>query len=149
MVRRCRRSTAGMVAMAWLALAASPVSAQHGALDHIPVPRLLPLQPPPLTTTAPEAPLPGWIFEEVVSSPRQRSWNFTALGVGAVGGVAAFNVLQDYFFPAAGATTTISWVGADPIAASRIFAISSAVLGAFAGQYVFARTSWSARPTGP
>lgn len=96
--------------------------------------------PGPRTAQAPT--VPDWTFEEVmggnvtVGKPVS-PW---AVGIGALAGVVTFNVLQQYAFPGGGflAQTVLA---ESEIAASRIYAVGSAVAGALAGQYVYEQTT--------
>ena len=64
----------------------------------------------------------------------------TAMAVGALAGVAVFNILGQYLFPN---TSLLSqtFLAESDIAASRLYAVGSAVAGALAGQYVYEQTN--------
>ena len=95
----------------------------------------LPALPKPSAT-------PGWTFEEVLGGEVTvgEPVSPTALAVGALTGVVAFNVLQQYVFPN-GSLLSQTFLAESDIAASRIYAIGSAALGALAGQYVYEQTN--------
>lgn len=64
------------------------------------------------------------------------------VAVGAVAGVVVFNVVTAYFFPgvfAYGAPLAGTVVAESALAASRIYAITSAALGGVAGNWVMTR----------
>jgi hypothetical protein len=98
---------------------------------------------PVLPRAAPEvSPAPGWTFEEVMGGEVTvgEPVSPTAMAIGALAGVAAFNVLGQYLFPN---TSLLSqtFLAESDIAASRLYAVGSAVAGALAGQYVYERTN--------
>ena len=64
----------------------------------------------------------------------------TAMAIGALAGVAAFNVLAQYVFPTSSLLAQ-TVVAESDLAASRIYAVGSAVAGALAGQYVYEQTN--------
>lgn len=81
---------------------------------------------------------PNWTFEEVVGADVNvdaavSPW---AMGVGALAGVVGFNLLQQYVVPGWGGLGG-TWLAETDIAASRIYAVGSAVVGALAGQAVY------------
>jgi hypothetical protein len=130
------------------ALAAGPVAAQTVA-PPVPPSRAVPqaqpnAQPDALPgVVAPKAPgTPDWTFEEVLGGDVTvgPQYSPTAMGIGALAGVVAFNVLQQYVVPN-GSLLSQTFVAETDLAASRIYAIGSAVAGALAGQYVYEQTS--------
>ena len=88
-----------------------------------------------------------WTFEEVMGGEVKVGPEVSpvALGVGAVAGVVAFNVLAQYVFPGSSLLSQ-TFVAETDLAASRIYAISSAVAGALAGQYVYDQTAGDKTP---
>ncbi|MFO1039267.1 MAG: hypothetical protein U1E45_20680 [Geminicoccaceae bacterium] len=81
---------------------------------------------------------PNWTFEDVVGADVNvdapvSPW---AMGVGALAGVVGFNLLQQYVVPGFGGLGG-TWLAETDIAASRIYAVGSAVVGALAGQAVY------------
>lgn len=85
--------------------------------------------------------IPAVKFEEIVGKPAASSYSLTAIAIGAVAGVLAVNWLA----PALGYTVLASAAAEAPVtaagletalAASRVTAISSAILGGVAGQIV-------------
>ncbi len=81
--------------------------------------------------------LPDITYEELVaSSDRTTTYNPAALGIGAVGGVLLFNAFSGTF--AGPLTAGVALESA--IATSRVYAVSSAVAGAFIGQWIYDRT---------
>ena len=122
---------------------ANPAAAQNApakpAVPVLPVPQPdandVPTLPRPSAT-------PGWTFEEVLGGEVTvgEPVSPTALAVGALTGVVAFNVLQQYVFPN-GSLLSQTFLAESDIAASRIYAIGSAALGALAGQYVYEQTN--------
>ena len=92
---------------------------------------------------APKAPgTPDWTFEEVLGGEVTVGPEYSpvAMGIGAVAGVVAFNLLQQYVVPN-GSLLSQTFLAESDIAASRIYAVGSAVAGALAGQFVYERTS--------
>ena len=83
-----------------------------------------------------------WTFEEVMGGEVKVGPEVSpvALGVGAVAGVVAFNVLAQYVFPGSSLLSQ-TFVAETDLAASRVYAIGSAVAGALAGQYVYDQTA--------
>jgi hypothetical protein len=81
--------------------------------------------------------LPNITYEELIGSPeRETVYNPVVMGVGAVGGVLLFNAFM-------GAVVAPVAVGASldsTLAASRVYAVGSAVAGAFIGQWIYNRT---------
>jgi len=125
------------------------------------IPNLPPARPPsptPESALTPVAPLSGAQDQPAVTLPGAsqvdlpNNWTFgdvmgshvalgqevspAALGVGAVAGVVAFNMLAQYAFPGSNLLAP-SFVAETDLAASRIYAIGSAVAGALAGQYIY------------
>ena len=88
-----------------------------------------------------------WTFEEVMGGEVKVGPEVSpvALGVGAVAGVVAFNVLAQYVFPGSSLLSQ-TFVAETDLAASRVYAISSAVAGALAGQYVYDQTAGDKTP---
>ena len=102
-----------------------------------------PPQAAPPSVTAPGAPsTPDWTFEEVLGGEVTVGPEFSpvAMGVGAVAGVVAFNMLAQYVFPNSNLLTQ-TFLAETDLAASRIYAAGSAVAGALAGQYIYQQTS--------
>ena len=135
------------ISVAVIALAVSPVLAQTD--NDAPLARpALPADPddiPKLPGAAPQAPsAPGWTFEEVMGGDVTvgEPVSPTAMAVGALAGVVAFNVLAQYVFPNSSLLSQ-SVVAETDLAASRIYAVGSAVAGALAGQYVYDQTNES------
>jgi hypothetical protein len=94
--------------------------------------------PPQAATPSPAAPsAPDWTFEEVLGGEVTVDSDYSpvAMGLGAVAGVVAFNVLAQ-FVPNGGLLSETFLAGSE-IAASRIYAVGSAVAGALAGQYIY------------
>lgn len=96
----------------------------------------------PATEAArPAQPLPQITFEEIMGmDARQGRWSPVAMGVGAIGGVIGYNILAPTLFPvsnAAGGPVAGTILADSAIAASRVYAISSAVAGAFIGQWIY------------
>ena len=92
---------------------------------------------------APKAPgTPDWTFEEVLGGEVTVGAEYSpvAMGIGAVAGVVAFNLLQQYVVPNASLLSQ-TFLAESDIAASRIYAVGSAVAGALAGQFVYEQTS--------
>jgi hypothetical protein len=97
----------------------------------------------PPSVTAPGAPsAPDWTFEEVLGGEVTVGQELSpvALGVGALAGVVAFNVLAQYVFPNTDLLTQ-TFLAETDLAASRIYAVGSAVAGALAGQYIYEQTT--------
>ena len=96
------------------------------------------------TPAAPEvSPAPGgWTFEEVMGGEVTvgEPVSPTAMAVGALAGVAVFNVLGQYLFPNSSLLSQ-TFLAESDIAASRLYAVGSAVAGALAGQYVYEQTN--------
>lgn len=92
-----------------------------------------------------QAILPQVTFDEIMGIDVQtRRWNPTAMGLGAIGGVIGYNVLAPTVIPASnalGGPLAGSIVADGAIAASRVYAISSAVAGAFIGQWLYEKVS--------
>ncbi|MFL5334138.1 MAG: hypothetical protein ACJ8H8_13370 [Geminicoccaceae bacterium] len=88
-----------------------------------------------------------WTFEEVMGGQVKVGPQVSpaALGAGAVAGVVAFNMLAQYVFPGSNLLAQ-SVVAETDVAASRIYAISSAVAGALAGQYIYDQTAVDKAP---
>jgi hypothetical protein len=138
-VGRIARPLAGALALGAICLAAAPEARAQAAS-----PAASPAAPP--AVTAPQAaplPLPQVTFEEIMGIDARRGrWNPTALGVGAIGGVIGYNVLAPMLFPvanAAGGPLAGTIVADSVVSASRIYAVSSAVAGAFLGQWIYDR----------
>ena len=92
---------------------------------------------------APKAPsTPDWTFEEVLGGEVTVGPEFSpvAMGIGAVAGVVAFNMLAQYVFPNSNLLSQ-TFLAETDLAASRIYVVGSAVAGALAGQYVYEQTS--------
>jgi hypothetical protein len=126
-----------------MGLLASPAVAQN--TPAAPPTRVLPA-PQPDADDVPAIPqlpaAPGWTFEEVLGGEVTvgEPVSPTAMAVGALTGVVAFNVLEQYVFPN-GSLLSQTFLAESDIAASRIYAIGRAVAGALAGQYVYQRAN--------
>lgn len=141
-----RASSLLIACLGMLALGSIPALAQN-----TPATRPAQLAPAddddPAVPVAPNAapqvqPAPGWTFEEVMGGEVTvgEPVSPTAMAVGALAGVAAFNVLAQYVFPNSNLLAQ-TVVAETDIAASRIYAVGSAVAGALAGQYVYEQTN--------
>ena len=146
-----------------LALAPHGLSAQTTAAPPEVTTAPVPGAPPSAVVTPdaddddlPSATVPGatqtgqnndWTFEEVMGGEVEVGPEVSpvALGVGAVAGVVAFNVLAQYVFPGSSLLSQ-TFVAETDLAASRVYAISSAVAGALAGQYVYDQTAGDKSP---
>lgn len=105
-------------------------------------------QAPPVATApaAPAAPaagtkLPDLTFEQLVGDEvvRRDRTNMYAIGAGAIAGVVVFNVVAGYVAPTtmvAGGPLAATLVADSAIAASRIYAVTSAVVGGLVGNWV-------------
>jgi hypothetical protein len=132
-----------------LALAAGPAAAQTAPTT--PPSQVVPpaqpdadAQPGALpNVAAPKAPgTPDWTFEEVLGGEVTvgQQYSPVAMGIGAIAGVVAFNVLQQYVAPNTNLLAQTVLAESD-LAASRIYTVGSAVAGALAGQFVYEQTS--------
>lgn len=132
-----------------VALAASPVVAQTAPAT--PPARITPPdlpdaddQPGALPgVVTPRAPgTPDWTFEEVLGGDVTVGQELSpaAMGIGALAGVVAFNLLQQYVFPNTSLLSQTVLAESD-LAASRIYVVGSAVAGALAGQFVYEQSS--------
>jgi hypothetical protein len=128
-----------------LALGSIPALAQN--TPSLPPVQLAPDDDGPVAPVAPNAApqvqaAPGWTFEEVMGGDVTvgEPVSPTAMAVGALAGVAVFNVVAQYVFPNANLLTQTAVAETD-LAASRIYAVGSAVAGALAGQYVYEQTN--------
>jgi hypothetical protein len=130
------------LALAVLAVTGLGAAAGSEALAQVQAPR------PPAPAAAPTAdpvrpfqPLPQITFEEIMGmDARQVRWNPYAMGLGAIGGVVGYNVLAPTLFPmshAAGGPLAGTLLADTAISASRLYAVSSAVAGAFVGQWLY------------
>jgi len=110
-----------------------------GLLQQAQAPQAQPASPTPgATAAAPK--LPSATFEQLVGDEvvRRDRINPYAIGVGAIAGVVVFNVVTAYLSPGAmmaGGPLAATAVADSAIAASRIYAVTSAVVGALAGNW--------------
>lgn len=99
---------------------------------------------PAAPATAPAKPAgvataPSITFEEIVGVPyRRNEYNMWAIGAGAIGGVLAMNAI----LPSLGVSTVMALptttVGLESmLAASRVYAATSAVAGGIVGQMIY------------
>lgn len=96
---------------------------------------------PPLLSTAPAprlaSSLPDITYEELIGSPDRTGGGYSAaaLGLGAIGGVLAFNAVGGALTGSVTAGVALE----SALATSRVYAISSAVVGALVGQWIYDR----------
>ena len=96
-------------------------------------PATAPAKPAGVTTA------PSITFEEIVGVPyRRNEYNMWAIGAGAIGGVLAMNAI----LPSLGVSTVMALptttVGLESmLAASRVYAATSAVAGGIVGQMIY------------
>lgn len=102
--------------------------------------------PSPIVSGQP-TPMPNLTFEEIVGDiPATQSISPTAIVVGAITGVIVFNIVAPGLFPASYATggPLVGTIFADTaLAASRVYAVTSAAVGGWTGQWVY--TNWLSR----
>jgi len=96
---------------------------------------------PPAPAAAPQTRLPDASFEQLVGEEvvDRRRVSPYALGAGAILGVVVFNVASTYFAPAmmmAGGPLAGTVVGNTAVAASRVYAVSSAVAGSLTAYWL-------------
>jgi hypothetical protein len=99
------------------------------------------------TVSGQPTPMPQLTFEEIVGDiPTGQTISPTALTVGAIAGVVVLNLVAPTLWPASYLTggPLVGTIFADSaLAASRVYAVSSAAVGAWAGQWVY--SNWLAR----
>jgi hypothetical protein len=139
-----RRLTFAMAVVAGWTSIAAPAPAQTVPAPLPPI-TLVPQAGNDAPVPAPDLPTPStpdWTFEEVLGGEVivGPTYSPLAMGVGALTGVVAFNVLQQYVFPN-GSLLSQTFLAESDLAASRLYAVGSAVAGALAGQYAYEQTS--------
>jgi hypothetical protein len=139
-----RRLTFAMAVVGGWTSIAAPAPAQTVPAPLPPI-TLAPQADNDAPAPAPNLPTPStpdWTFEEVLGGEVTVGPPYSplAMGVGALTGVVAFNVLQQYVFPN-GSLLSQTFLAESDLAASRIYAVGSAVAGALAGQYAYEQTS--------
>jgi hypothetical protein len=91
--------------------------------------------------------MPQLTFEEIVGDiTTGQTISPTAIGVGAIAGVVVLNLVAPGLWPASYVTggPLVGTILADSaLAASRLYTVTSAAAGAWAGQWVY--TNWLAR----
>ena len=99
------------------------------------------------TISGQPTPMPQLTFEEIVGDiPVGQTVSPTALGIGAIAGVVVFNMIAPSLWPVSYLTggPLVGTIFADSaLAASRVYTVTSAVVGAWAGQWVY--SNWLAR----
>jgi hypothetical protein len=135
-------------------LAAGPAFAQPAPTPATPTPTQGSQRPgatpgahPGPTVSGQPTPMPQLTFEEIVGDiPVGQTVSPTALGVGAIAGVIVLNLVAPSLWPATYLTggPLVGTIFADSaLAASRVYTVTSAVVGAWAGQWVY--SNWLAR----
>lgn len=117
----------------------SGAAALPAAAQAVPAPERLTLLrlADPAPQPMPVSSLPDITYEELIGSPQHASsYSPVALGLGAIGGVLVFNGVGSTLI---GPATTAGVPLESALAASRVYAISSAVVGAFVGQWIYER----------
>jgi len=99
------------------------------------------------TISGQPTPMPNLTFEEIVGDiPANQTLSPSAIAIGAVAGVIIFNMLTPTLFPATYMTggPLVGTIVADTaVSASRIYAISSAAIGGWTGQWIY--SNWLTR----
>jgi hypothetical protein len=135
-----RHLNLGFALAAALCLLSGNLAAQPALEAPLATPAAPPeVTPPQAVTPRPAAPsAPDWTFEEVLGGEVTVDSDYSpvAMGLGAVAGVVAFNALAQYVIPNGSLLSETILAGSE-VAASRIYAVGSAVAGALAGQYIY------------
>lgn len=141
--RRQHRAFAATALVLAVCLSGAPAMAQQPRVPVAPVaPPAIQTPPAPLAAPAPAmpkpSPMPQVTFDELVSATPQRpGMNGWAVGLGALGGVITTNAMTGALLPSV--TTAAGTSLESALAASRVYAVGGAVLGAFVGQWLYDR----------
>jgi hypothetical protein len=102
---------------------------------------------PAPTVSGQPTPMPNLTFEEIIGDVQtSQTISPTAIAVGAVAGVIVFNIVAPALFPVSymyGGPLAGTIFADSALAASRVYAVSSAAIGGWAGQWVY--TNWLSR----